>query len=329
MVGSVMPMLTRTSRLSAGAALSVAAVCAFAPAAAQVSAPLLIGPDRVGSAVTYRLTTSGGPMNGQNVQMLSLRWKLGQKVVVTLTSADDPQGMPYVATRAADGTLALDNLSADDPEGQRVATAIGVLNRLDGFVSGIPAGAKAWKASLVVQPPTPRANPGAGTPTAPDAQSAPKPQPLTIPVAATRTVDATGTTLAASGSLDRTVTRPARSGGSPNGGGGGMGGMGGGMGGMGGGMGRRGGMGGMGGGMGRRGGMGGPFGSGSQAKSVKVTTTITLDARFSRDGALATGRIVETNQTADDQSQQSSQNGATQNPQSQSSLRSWQIERTS
>jgi hypothetical protein len=322
MVGSVMPMLTRTSRLSAGAALSVAAVCAFAPAAAQVTAPLLVGPDRIGSTVTYRLTTSGGPTNGQNVQTLSLRWKLGQKVAVTLTSADDPQGTPYVATRAADGTLALDNLSADDPEGQRVAMAVGVLNRLDAFVSGIPAGAKAWKTSLVVQPPAPRANPSGGTPTAPDAQSTPKPQPLTIPVAATRTVDATGTTLAASGSVDRTVTRRTRSGGSPNGGG------------MGGGMGRRGGMGGMGGGGMGGGGMGGGrmgglFGSGSQPKSVRVTTSITLDAHFSREGALATGSIVETNQTAEDQSQQSSQNASTRNPQSQSFTRSWQIERTS
>jgi hypothetical protein len=51
------------------------------------------------------------------------------------------QATPLVATRAADGTLTLDNVS-DDPEGERIAMAIGVLNRLDGFVAAAPAGAK-------------------------------------------------------------------------------------------------------------------------------------------------------------------------------------------
>jgi hypothetical protein len=239
---------------------------------------------------------------------------LGQKVVVTLTSAGDAQAMPYVATRAADGTLTLDNVNADDPEGQRVAMAVGVVNRLDGFVAAAPAGAKTWKTTLVVQAPAPRATP------APDAQSTQAPQPLNIPVAATRSDDATGTTLAASGSVDRTVTGPA-GGGSPRGGGG-MGG--GGMGGMGGGMGGRGGMGG--------GRMGGSFGSGSGPKSIKLTTKITVNAHFGRDGELTSGTIVEMNQAAGDQSQQNQpdqQNGQSQpNPQSQSSTRSWEIERT-
>ena len=96
----------RTSRLAAGAAISVVAACAIAAkASAQVPASLLIGPDRVGSAVTYRLTTSGGRSeSAPNVQTLALHWKLGQKVVVTLTNAGDAQATPFVATRAADGT---------------------------------------------------------------------------------------------------------------------------------------------------------------------------------------------------------------------------------
>jgi hypothetical protein len=315
-----MRMLSRTSRLSAGAAISLAAACVIAAkASAQVPAPLLIGPDRVGSAVTYRVTTSGGRAgSGPNVQTLALRWKLGQKVVVTLTSAEGAQAMPYVATRAADGTLTLDNVIAEDPEGQRIAMAVGVLNRLDGFVASAPAGAKTWKTALVVQPPAPRATP------APDAQSMQAPQPLNIAIAATRSDDATGTTLAGSGSIDRTVTRPAR-GGSPRGGGG-EGGGGGGMGGRGG-MGG-GGMGGMGGGMGRRGGMGGggSFDPSSGPKSIKLTTKITVDAHFGRDGGLTSGTIVETNQTAGDQSQQNQQDQ--QNGQSQPSTRSWEIART-
>ncbi|MDB5028838.1 MAG: hypothetical protein JWO66_2527, partial [Candidatus Eremiobacteraeota bacterium] len=144
----------RASRLSASAAISVAVVCAIsAEASAQVSAPLLIGPDRLGSAVTYRVTTSSGrPGSAPTAQTLALRWKLGQKVVVTLASAEGAQATPYVATRAADGTLTLDNANKDDPEGQRVAIAVGVLNRLDGFVTAAPPGAKTWKTTLAVQP---------------------------------------------------------------------------------------------------------------------------------------------------------------------------------
>jgi hypothetical protein len=303
-----MPILLRSPLLSAGAAIIVVASCAIATkASAQVSAPLLIGPYRLGSAVTYRLTTSNaGTGSTPNVQTLALRWKLGQKIVVTL--ADDAQAIPFVATRAADGTLTLDNVNADDPEQQRIALAVGVLNRLDGFVATAPAGVKTWKTMLVVQPPAPRTVP------APDAQSAQAPQPLNIPVAATRSDDAIGTTIAASGSIDRTLTRPG-GGGSPRSGGG-----------MGGGMGRRGGMGGMGGGR-----TGGAFGSDSP-KSIKVTTKITLDAHFGRDGELMSGTIVETSQTAGDQRQpdeQDDQNGQSQpNPQNQPSTRSWKIERT-
>src|ERR1700681_641117 len=73
----VMQILFRTTRLCAAAAISVAAACAIAAkASARVPAPLLIGPDRVGSAVTYRLTTSIDP----NVQALALHWKLGHSV---------------------------------------------------------------------------------------------------------------------------------------------------------------------------------------------------------------------------------------------------------
>jgi hypothetical protein len=293
-----MSMPFRTSRLSAGAAISVFAACAIAAkASAQVPASLLIGPDRLGSAVTYRLTTSGGRAESKpNVQTLALRWKLGAKVVVTLTNAGDAQALPFVATRAADGTLTVDNVSAGEPDGQRVATAVGVLNRLDDLVATAPAGVKMWKTTLVVQPPAP------GVAAAPDAQSAQAPQPLKIPVAATRSDDATGTTLAASGSIDRTMTSPS-AGNSPRGGrsGGGMGG-----GGMGGGMGGRGGMGG--------GGTGGSLGSSSGRKNTKVTTKITVDARFGVDGELTSGTIVETNQGLGDQSQPST--------------RSWQIDRT-
>jgi hypothetical protein len=286
-----MPMLFQTTRLSVGAALSLAAACALAAdASAQVLTPLFIGPDRVGSAVTYRLTTSDDHAgSAPNVQTLALQWKLGQKIVMTLTSAGDAQATPYVATRAADAGLTLDNVSADDPEGQRMVIAIGVLNRLKGFVAAAPAGAKAWNTTLVVQP---RAVPTR------DAQSTPAPQPLNIPVSATRSDDATGTTLAASGAIDRTMTRPA-------GGGSGRGGAAGDAGGMGGGMGRGGRMGG--------GGMGGGRRSGSSA--LTMTTQLTVNAHFARDGALTSGTIVETSQAAGDQSR--------------SSTRSWRIERAS
>jgi hypothetical protein len=292
-----MPMPFRTSRLSAFAAISVAAACAIgANASAQVLTPLLIGPNRVGSAVTYRLTTSGGRAgNTPSVQTLALRWKLGAKVVVTLASAGDAQAPLFIATRAADGTLTLDNASGTEPEGQGVAAALGLLNRLDGFVAAAPAGAKTWKTTLVVQQPPP------GPPPAPDAQSMPAPQPMNIPIAATRSDDATGTTFAASGSIDHTITRPGPAGGdAPRGGG------------MGGG--RRGGMGG--------GGMGGSSGSSSGRKSAKVTTKIAVDAHFGVDGELTSGSIVETNRAAGDPNQQNQQNG-----QSQPLTRSWQIER--
>ena len=189
----------------------------------------------------------------------------------------------------------LDNVSSEDVEGQRVATAIGALNRLDGFVSAAPAGAKTWNPTLVVQPPAPRAMPASDAPVARSTQA---PQPLNVPATATRNDDATGTTLAASGSIDRALTRPS-GGGSPRGGGGG---------GTGGGMGRRGG-GGMGGSR-----MGGSLGSSSGPKSVKVTTKVTIDAHFDRNGELTSGSIVETSQSADGQSEPST--------------RSWLIERT-
>lgn len=311
--GDVMQFLFRTTRLSAAAAISVAAACAIAAkASAQVPAPLLIGPDRMGSALTYRLTTSTDRAgSAPNVQALALNWKLGQKVVVTLTNADNAQATPYVATRAADGALKLDNVSADDPEGQAVVVALGVLNRLDGFLATAPAGAKTWKTTLVVQPPAPPAR---------SPQTSPS---LNIQVAAARSDDATGTTLAASGSIDRTVTRPAGAG-SPRGGGGG-GGRGGGGGG--GGMGRRGGGGGGGIGRGRS---GDSSDSNSGPRSIKVTTKISVDAHFGRNGQLTSGSIVETIQAADQSqpNQPDEQNGQSQpNPQVQPSLRSWRIER--
>lgn len=311
----------RSSRLSAVAVISVAMASAIgANASAQVPAPLLIGPGRVGSAVTYRLTTSGDRAgNTPSIQTLALRWKLGAKVVVTLASAGDAQAPLFVATRAADGTLTLDNATGAEPEGRRVAAAVGFLSRLDGFVAAAPAGAKTWKTTLVLQQPTP------GAPPAPDAQSTPVPQMLKIPIAATRSDDATGTTLTASGSIDRAMTRPGPAAGdSPRrSGGGGMGGGGGGMGGGGGGMGgggRRGGMGGS--------GMGDSFGSGSSRKSAKVTTKIVVAAHFGIDGELTSGSIVETNQPSGDPSPQDHQNGQSEpNPQSQPVTRSWQIER--
>jgi hypothetical protein len=253
-----------------------------------------------GSAVTYRLTTSTDRAgNVPNVQALALSWKLGQKVVVTRTDAENVPATPYVATRAADGSLKLDNVSADDPEGQAVVLALGVLNRLDGFVASAPAGAATWKTTLAVQPP------------APAARSTQAPQPLNIQVAAARSDDATGTTFAASGSIDRTLTRPA-GGGSPRGGGGGAGG---GMGGRRGG----GGMGGGGGGMGRGGHSGDSSGADAGPKSITVTTKIAVDAHFGRNGQLTAGTIVETMQAAD-------QSGPA--PQVQTSTRYWKIERT-
>jgi len=78
--------------------------------------------------------------------------------------------------------------------------------------------------------------------------------------------------------------------------------------------------------------MGGSAGANSGPKSIKVTTKITVDAHFGRDGELTSGIIVETNQAAGDwseQNQQDQQNGQSQpNPQSQPSTRSWEIERT-
>jgi hypothetical protein len=299
-------MPVRPSR-SAVATISIAAACATAVKVfAQVPAPLLIGPTQVGAAVTYRLTTSdGGPGSKPDVQMLALRWKLAQKVLVTLTSADDAQATPFVATRAADGTLTLDNVSTNDPEDRRVAVAVGVLNRLDRFVSAAPADAMTWKTTLVVQPPAPRAVP------LPGAQSTPTPPPpLNIAAGATRSNDATGMTLAASGSIDHTVSLSPSDGSSRGGGRMGGGGMGGG------GMGRGGGMGG--------GGMGGgrtsdSFGSNSGPKSLKMTTRVAVDAHFGTDGALTSGAIVETNQAAAADENQ---------PSAQSSTRSWQIQRT-
>ena len=244
-----MPTLLRLP-IFASVALSVVLGGAVAlPASALDPAPLFIGPNRLGAAVTYRLTTSAGPAgSAPNVQTLALRWKLGQKLVVTLTSADDAQATPLVATRAADGTLTLDNVS-DDSGGQRIATTIGVLNRLDGFVAAAPAGAKTWKTLLVVQPLAPPAAPALDTPVSKSTQA---PQPLNIPLTGTRSDDVAGTTLAASGSIERTVTRPAATS-SPRGGGGG-------------GMGRRGGAGGGGMGGGR---MGGSLGSSSGPKSSR------------------------------------------------------------
>ena len=251
-----------------------------------------MGPDRVGSAVTYRLTLSGSPAGNAAVQTPALHWKLGQKVTVTLTGADEAQAMLLVATRAPDSALRLDNVSAGDIEGQRIAMALGLLDHLDSFAASAPSGATAWKTAIVVRPLAAAAQP------APDAQSTQTPQPLTIPVAATRSDDATGTSLAGSGSISRTVPSP---GGSARGGG------------------RMGGGGMGGGGMGRGGGGRTSGGSSSGPTSVKVTTTITVAARFNRDGELMSGTIDETNQAADDQSPSS--------PGGQPATLTWQIER--
>ena len=109
-----MTMHFRTARFCACAAIWVGAACAIAAtASAQVPAPLIVGPDRLGSTVTYQFKLSGG-----------------QKVTVTLTPAGQAQAMPLVATRAADSTLMLDNVNADDIEQQRIAAALGFAESL-------------------------------------------------------------------------------------------------------------------------------------------------------------------------------------------------------
>ena len=122
----------RTARFCACAAIWVGAACAIAAtASAQVPAPLIVGPDRLGSTVTYQFKLSGGPAgNVADVRTLALHWKLGQKVTVTLTPAGQAQAMPLVATRAADSTLMLDNVNADDIEQQRIAAALGFAESL-------------------------------------------------------------------------------------------------------------------------------------------------------------------------------------------------------
>lgn len=284
-----MPMHVRIP-LFASAAIALLAAAAVA---ATQALPLLIGPSELGAAVTYRVTTSLGSTGTTNVQTLILRWKLGQKIVVTPATASGPSlPVPFVATRAADGTLTLDNLTADDTAAQQIAATIGVLNRLDGVAVAAPAGATTWKATLLVQPPAVSAVPASG----PVVQSTPAPQPLSVPLSASRHDDATGTTLAASGSIERTLTRPSSIG-SPRGGGAGS------DGGAGGGMGRHAGRGGGGGGGMGGGRSGASTGSGGAgAKPVKVTTNVTIDARFGADGSLRSGTIVETSRSGDGES---------------------------
>jgi hypothetical protein len=288
----------------AGAALSATVACALVSrAAAQSDAPFVVGPARLGGAATYRLTlvSDGSDTSRPDAQTLALRWKLGDKIVATIVEPAGEQGTPYVTTRAADGSFSLDNPNPNDLEGQRVTSDLAVLNRLTRFAAGASAGAAQWNTTLLVQPPA--AN-------APSAQNAEKPHALTIPVTASRINESDGTTLTASGSVTRTVTRPA-AGGAGRGGRGGMGGRRGG-----GGFGGGGGFPGGGGGGGFPGG-GSPSGdtSGTSTAPTKfnVTTKVTVSAHFGRDGGLTSGTIVETTSRTDDQS---------------AVTRSWKLERT-
>jgi hypothetical protein len=180
--------LPRARRLFGGTVLSALATCTFVThASAQTVAPLVLGPASLGSAVTYRLSTvnAGTTTSASNAQTIALRWKLSDKVVATDTGPGGRQGTPFVATRAADGTFALDNVSADDPQSKRLASAFAVMNGLTSFVAGAPNGARAWSATLVLQP------------------------ALTVPVSVTRSSASDGTTLTASGSVARNITLPA------------------------------------------------------------------------------------------------------------------------
>jgi hypothetical protein len=289
--------LHKASRLVAGAVLSaVAASSAVAPASAQSVAALVLGPPRLGSAVTYRLTVvSGDPATTPpDVQTLALRWKLADKVLATVTNPAKGQSTPYVATRAADGTFALDNANPEDTEGQRLASAIGLMNRITGFVAGAPSGAGTWNTTLVVQPPNDNA---------PAGLNSKKPQALTVPLSAERSSVSDGTTLTASGSAARDVTRPAAEG-SGRGVRPAMGGR------------RREGL--LGGGYPSGGDMGGPgvgIGmGGAPPKTSTVTTKIAVSAHFGVDGVLSSGTIVETISGSDDQTA--------------ASTRSWEVDRT-
>jgi hypothetical protein len=198
-----MLMLPRARRVLAGAALSAVAACTIvAHASAQSVAPLVLGPARLGSAVTYRLSIVNGEAatTGSDAQTVALCWKLGDKVVATVAGPGQQQGTPYVANRAADGTFALDNVSADDPQGERLASAFAMMNRLTSFVDGAPNGARQWNATLFVQP---------FSTNTPAPQNTTKPQALTVAVSATRSSASDGTTLTASGSVARKVTRAA------------------------------------------------------------------------------------------------------------------------
>jgi len=226
-----------------------------------------VGPDRVGSAVTYRLTLSGSPAGNAAVQTPALHWKLGQKVTVTLTGADEAQAMLLVATRAPDSALTLDNVSAGDIEGQtnrdgaRLVRSPRQLRRLgterrdgveDGNRRAPTRGSGAARAGRAEH-----ANPAAAND--PRRRNAQRRRNRHEPRGFR---------------LDQSHrAEPGR-------------------------IGAR-----------RR----------EDGRCVKVTTTITVAARFNRDGELMSGTIDETNQAADDQSPSS--------PGGQPATLSWQIER--
>lgn len=302
-------MLPHPRHLVTAAALFAVAACTAVAQADDQVARLVLGPPRLGTAVTYRLTIVRGdpPAAPTDVQTLALRWKLGDKIVATTTVSGEAQSTPYVATRAPDGSFTLDNGNPDDPQGQRLAAAFALMNRLTSFVAGAPAGAGTWNTTLTLQPPNPTADAAA-------APNAKKPQPIVLAVSAMRSSVSDGTTLTASGSSTRTVTHAASAGaggGRGAGRGGGMGRRGGGF--PGGGGGYPGGGGGYPGG-GDAGGAGGGMQIPAAPAKTNVTTKITVSAHFGLDGTLTSGKIAETISSADDPTT--------------TTTRAWEVDRT-
>jgi hypothetical protein len=184
-------VIVRFARTLLGA-LAAAVLCA-SPAGAERAVVPALGPLQAGAFAGYEVawTTLVDGQKALSVSsMLAMRERAGEKIVASFRDSQDAASI-YVMTRAADGTLALDNPDHLDRTGVLLRAAVSTLDQFVGVLAGEPAAAQTWTKSITIDVPV-------ADPTAPQ-------QTTLIALTASRSVREDGFTITATGASTQDV----------------------------------------------------------------------------------------------------------------------------
>jgi hypothetical protein len=184
-------VIVRFSRTVLGA-FACAALCT-SPAGAERAVVPALGPLQAGALAAYDVawtTLVDGQKTLSVSSILAMRERAGEKIVASFRDSQDSASI-YVMTRAADGTLALDNSAHLDRTGALLGQAVATLDQFVGVLADEAPAAQTWTKSVAVAVPV-------ADPAAPQ-------QTTLIALTASRSVRADGFTVTATGTSTQDV----------------------------------------------------------------------------------------------------------------------------